>query len=207
MGTATGAMLIAQARGLLQDAGSALQRWSDAELLTFLHDAELALVTARPDTLVSVVTHTCGAEARQSLPPDGIFFVDCLRNVNGHPITRVDRAVLDRGYPQWVMDTGTVVEHVMQDLRDPTHFWVYPVCDGANVELTYTPTPPLLPQAVDPINVADHWAPALADYMAYRALASDLDNPANQAVAGGFYQAFLAKVQAQGAAKEVTAHG
>ena len=34
-----------------------------------------------------------------------------------------------------------------------------------------------------------------------------LDNPANQAVAGGFYQAFLAKVQAQGAAKEVTAHG
>jgi hypothetical protein len=206
MGTIAGSVLITQARGFLQDVSSAIERWTDAELLGYLNDGQVELVNLKHDAHTLTELFTCANDARQTLPAAGIAFISVSRNMGGAPVTEVDRGMMDRAVPGWTLEIGTTVMHYMRDDRDELGFYVYPVCDGAAIELTYTPIPEPLATDAALVAVGDNYAPALVDYIVYRALSSDLDNPRNIEVAGNWMAMFQGKVTGKNNAEGRVGH-
>ena len=185
--------LIAQARSHLQDESSVLQRWPDADLLDYLNDAQTELINLKPDALTGFITHTCSTVARQT--PSGVAAVlGAIRNIGGDAITLTQRSYLDRYVPGWMEETGTAVRHVMIDPADEAVFWVWPVCDGVDIELEVSTEPTRLTAVGDTIEFQATWFPALVDYLVYRALASDIDSPTNNQLAASWFNNFVAKV-------------
>lgn len=205
MGTVVASELIAQTRSFLLDESSALQRWSDEDLLGYLSDAQTEIVNLKHDALTLTEPLTTVLDARQTLPVNAVAFISVNRNVGGGPITPVAKDMLDRFVPGWMLETGPAVLHTMRDDRDEKAFWIYPVV-ATDIEVTYTPLPAPLTADTDTIVLDDLYGPAMVDYCVYRALSSDLDNPANVNVAGNWLQMFQGKVMGKSAAETRIGH-
>ncbi len=132
MGTITGNELITRTVNQLQDPDHV--RWSMAELLDFLHDAQRDIVMRKPDAYTkSVSTVLTVSETKQSLPSDAILLLDITRNMGtdgstpGRVPTRIEKPVMDQQWPNWMTDTGAAeVQHYMYDEKDPSNFYIYP---------------------------------------------------------------------------------
>jgi hypothetical protein len=205
VGTVLASALIAEVRAFLLDDSSALQRWSDPDLLGYLSDAQTEIVNLKHDALTLIEPLTTIADARQSLPANAVAFIAVHRNVGGGPITQVAKDMMDRAVPGWTLETGAAVLHYMRDDRDEKTFWIYPVV-ATDIEVTYTPLPEPLTADTDPIVLDDLYAPAMVDYAVYRALSSDLDNPANVNVAANWLQMFTGKVMGKSNAETRIGH-
>ena len=130
--------LIDRAETVLQDTTNT--RWAQAELLSYLNDAQREIVMQRPDAKVTNATLTCAASSKQTLPSGALRLIDIIRNTNGKAITQIDRKILDVQNPSWhTGSANTVVEHFMYDPADPKNFYVYPVpANSVQIEIAYS---------------------------------------------------------------------
>lgn len=151
MGTITGNELITRTAIQLQDLDHT--RWSMAELLDFLHDAQRDIVMRKPDayTKVESIVLTV-SEVKQSLPSDAILLLDITRNMGtdgstiGRVLRRIEKPVLDKLWPDWMTIAGDAeAKNYMYDEKDPLNFHVFPPQPSSNpgyVEIVYSAVPP-----------------------------------------------------------------
>lgn len=167
--------IVGDASRLLNDVANV--HWPVVDLLGWLREAEVEVITARPHANALHVSHTLAAGTRQTIPADGIAFMAVTSNTNGPAVRQVDMAGLNVDNPGWRTDaTNAVVDSWMIDGTDPKVFYVIPpqpVSPGA-VDLTYSAVPPV-PALGNNITINDEYVPALVDYIVFRALSEDTD--------------------------------
>lgn len=174
-------------------------RWDALELVRYLNDGQLALVSDRPDAYATKANVTLVAGVRQTVP--GAKFMDILGNANGAPCRQVDRLGLDATRPGWRGEAGTATpRNWMHDPRDPLVFEVYPpALNTASLQVIYAvnPTPVAEPAAnseygdvTGTVALNQVFFNPLVDYVLYRAFSKDGEHPANQARAASHYAAY-----------------
>lgn len=196
----TVANVVQRAKDVLMEVSVDGIRWTNDELVRWLNEAYEALVGLRPDaaTVNDAITLTEGS--RQTLPATGIRLIEVVRNTaagsNKSAIRQMDRKTLDWGRPKWHGETPTEdIEFFIFDENDPTTFYTYPPATAtAEVELIYSVVPsPHTDYDTDSgnsISVKDHFAPALVDYILYRAFGKDNEAPNGAARSATHYQMF-----------------
>ena len=187
--------LIDRAETVLQDTTNT--RWAQAELLSYLNDAQREIVMQRPDAKVTNATLTCAASSKQTLHSGALRLIDIIRNTNGKAITQIDRKILDVQNPSWhTGSANTVVEHFMYDPADPKNFYVYPVpANSVQIEIAYSQSTTDITIAnystsTDVIGLDDTYSNAILDYMLYRSYQKDSYFAGNMKKVATHYQSF-----------------
>lgn len=163
-----------RAAKVLNDDG--MVSWTQAELVDWLNEGQLATVKLHPDANTKTINHALVAGAKQTNPADCIEIVDMPRNVSGGVITPCDRAALDRFLPDWrTAPTASTVTHWMDDVQ-PDTFYVYPAqsVTPATVVLTYSAVPTTV-AAGGNISIRDIYQDKLVNYILYRAYSKDAE--------------------------------
>lgn len=200
---------------LLQDESV---RWSAAELVTWLNDAQTAMQALRPDSTETVTSIALQPGAFQNLmvfvdnlpaPPVKIFRVSRNMAPEGRRrnIRLVSREIMDVTRPDWESATpATDAVNYMTDPNLPASFWVYPPAPVPSdttpamvVEVYYSAKPIALDppgedktwhDTVGDLSVRDRLAFILVDYVLYRAFMKDAEFGGNGARAQTHYELF-----------------
>lgn len=177
---------------LMDDTGI---RWTDAELVAYVNDAQREIVLYKPDAVTKNENMSLVFGTKQSLPTASIRLLTVVRNnssTSKRSIRPVPRETLDRFKPDWHGETAVdEVQHFIFDEVDQKHFYVYPPNDGnGEVEILYTKHPDTVTDD-DNLEVADAYANTVLDYVLYRAFAKDSAIPSEASRSAGHYQAFL----------------
>lgn len=198
---ATVGQVLRRVKGILQEFGTGI-RWTDAELLDWLNEGYLAVMAVRPDAASTSFVLPCVAGTRQSLPAGAHRLLSVVRNMaegaGGMAIQPTVRAALDVARRGWHSEPGTVeIEQFMYDEADPHAFYVYPpALAAARLEIIYAAAPEphaagLADTSNEALRFADAFAPALTDYVLFRAFSKDAEGQANQARAQLHYGACM----------------
>ena len=156
MGTLTGANLITRVQDTLQDTTSV--RWSEAELLRYLNDAQREVVNLRPDASALTANVQLSTGTLQTIPTNGLRLLKITRNMSGtsgsatggRAIRIVDFDILNTQEPNWNDPTvtgdaahGTIVKHYAFDQDDPRKYYVYPGASSTStfLEIVYSTSP------------------------------------------------------------------
>lgn len=193
MATTKVATLISTAGVILQDTSQV--RFPQAELMTFLNDAQREIVLHRPDAKTVNGNMTCVAGSKQSIPNTGLRLIDVVRNDAGRAITQIDRKILDETLPNWhntAADGTKKIEHFVYDPADPKNFYVYPnATSSMDIEIIYSTAPAdLTYSSTQVITLDDIYANAILDYMLYRAYQKDSEYAGNAERSMMHYQSF-----------------
>lgn len=165
-------------------------RWSEIELLRWLSDGQRLVATLVPGSTATVTTMSTANGARQAIPPDGIRLIAVVRNVGGGSVTQIDRTALNAQRPNWPSDPATrAAKFYSMDPADLRTFYLYPPAKGQQIEVVYAVVPPEVTSITQNISVPDQYAPALVDYILYRAHMKDDDGVQNGS-AQGYYTTF-----------------
>lgn len=172
-------------------------RWTQAELLNYLNDAQRQVVLFRPDAKAVNAAFTCTNAAKQTLPADGLRLINILRNTGGRAITKVDRMILDVQLPTWYETAASAdgVKHYVYDALDPKNFYVFPKPVASHqIDIVYAIAPVDIVISnfttdTQVIGIDDIYANAIMDYMMYRAYQKDSEF-ANLNRAAVYYQSF-----------------
>lgn len=205
--------IIARVEDILQDEGV---RWLRLELQQWINEAYLSIVALRPDATATTGTFTCAAGTRQTLTAQfstAQKLLDITRNLAATSDKKVVRAIarqtLDDQRPGWHGETQSVnVQFFAYDPQQPREFLVYPpATTAAELEVIYSDYPgahALSENNLDPdggdttvILLDDIYAPAITDWVLYRAYSKDSEYAANEARASAAYQAFNAAIGAK----------
>lgn len=187
-------VVINLARDALNDVAEVV--WSDADLLSYLNDATLAIVNIRPDANSVIANVALAAGSLQTLPAGGRRLLDVMRNVTGGgAIQRTERAIIDALNPDWHGIESTTVRAYVYDDRTPKYFWVFPAIPSGqtpSVELMYAAQPTVITNpAAENFPLDDSYAPAAVEWVLYRAWSSDDESSPNYQRAQAKYQSFL----------------
>ena len=188
--------IIDKARILLQDAGKA--RWSDAELLGWTNDGQREVCIYKPDAYVKTEAIATVAGTRQTLPADGRFLIDVIRNVYaGTPsnaVRPIDMRILNDQIPDWhTTEASSLAKFFCPDPRNQKAFYVYPQSDGGantKLEIVYAATPAAI-ALNDSLLIDEMYGGAVVDYVVYRAYSKDADYAADDSRAMVHYKAFI----------------
>jgi len=196
MGTILASAILADASEILQDASNI--RWTIPKLLSWLNAGQREIVLLRPNANAVNAVIPLVAGTKQSLPDDGVLFLDVFRNMGVDGVTpgRVPRFIartdIDAENPDWHLDKASAkVQHFIYDDRDQTHFYVYPKQPDEGpgyLEILYSATPADLISQTEAIALNDIYANALMNYVVYRALEKD---PINAVKVAEYYQGFM----------------
>jgi len=99
--------LIQRARKLLNDEDQVQYRWADAELISWINDAQRAVATLRPDACPDTKIVNLVAGTKQSIPAENFRLLDIVRNVASDGVTPgravgiIERETLDLFDPYW----------------------------------------------------------------------------------------------------------
>jgi hypothetical protein len=171
---------IDRAKEVLQDTGSTT--WTEAQLIEWLNDAQRVVVSQRPDASAVTASLPLAVGTKQSVPTGGLKLLDVVRNMGGdgatpgRAITLADKSTLDQNAPNWHSDAqvASVKSYVFDENNDPTVFYVTPPADGTTqIEIVYSDTPANVTALDDDVSVADTYAPALIEWMLYRAFSRE----------------------------------
>ncbi len=193
MATLTGRTILGWVSTLLNDPNNIT--WTLSELLNWLNNGQRALVTLRPDVSVSIVPLQLVAGTLQTLPTNAHRAIKFTRNMGangatpGNVIRQIAGDVLDRTVPDWhtgaTVPANAVVSNVIYDGRFPKEFYVFPpqpAVGPAQIEVIISVAPTDVTMtgvnggvADSVISVDDIWAPALMDYVCFRALSKESD--------------------------------
>jgi hypothetical protein len=182
----------------LQDSSNI--RWTQAELLFYLNQGQKEIAAFKPNASVTNASVQLVQGTKQALPSGGLILIEVTRNMGvggatpGDAIRLVSRGVLDAQVPGWHSATASAtVKNYTYSPADPTRFYVYPPQPGSPtyVEIVYGKMPEDLDDYVDPINVDDVYAPALHNYMLFRAYSKDSEFAANSQLAAAHYTMFM----------------
>ena len=205
MATLTTTPILTRVATLLQDITNI--RWPKTELLTYLSDAQRELCVYKPDACVKTATMPLVAGTRQTLPADGVAFVDVVRNTTGSQRAprAVVRDILDAQIPSWHSATPAAeVQHFTFDPQNQKVIYTYPPNTGTGaLEIVYAASPVELTDGAT-LQVDDVWMPTLVNYVMYRCYSKDAEYAANAQLAVAYYQAFTAQLGAKTAAETAT---
>ncbi len=205
----TGTNLLARIEATLQDTANV--RWTEAELLNYINDAQREITNIKPDATATHSNVQLVTGTKQAIPTDGLRLISVVRNMSdasggatgGRAIRLVAWDILDTQDPDWHDPTvagdathGTTPKHYLFDENDPLNFYVYPgVAGSAYVELVYSQRPTDLSAASSTIGIPDNYSNAIIDYCLFRAFTKDAEFAGNGARAGVHYQMFAVSVQ------------
>lgn len=189
--------VISRARTLLNDTDSAIYRWSNAEMIDAINDAQKIIAVHRPDSCSADSDVTLAAGVTQTLPSGGFRLLDIICNVSsagdqGRGVTLVDRRELDTYMPNWRATTKVAqVEHFMYDARNPLKYDVYPpVLAGTKVRATYSRHPALVDEVTDDLTVTDVYFEHVLMFTMFRAYSKDMEFSGNAQLAAGYISLF-----------------
>lgn len=197
MATITAQSLINRVKRILNDSTSV--RWTEAELLDYLNDAQREVVLMRPDALTKTEAMALVASnTKQSIPSAGIRLMNVTRNMGadgntpGRAIRLVDRAVLDTQVPDWHASTpANEVMHYVFDPVNPKVFYVYPrVSSARQIEIVYSASPVDV-ALTDTIAIDDIYSNAIINYIFYRAYSKDADYAQNANLSASYWNSFV----------------
>ena len=207
-GTITGANLLLRIEDTLQDTTNV--RWSEAELLRYINDAQREIVNLRPDASADHANVQLATGTEQAIPDVGLRLIKVVRNMSaaggsatGKRVIRiVDREILDSQEPDWHDPTvtadaahTTVVKHYVFDEDDPRKYYVYPGVSGnAFVEIVFSRSQTDLANTSATLYVDDLYANEIIDFVLYRAYMKDAEFAGNQQRASSHYQLFVGSV-------------
>ena len=205
----TGTNLLARIEATLQDTANV--RWTEAELLNYINDAQREIANIVPGSTATHSNVQLVTGTKQSIPTDGLKLISVVRNMSstvnaatgGRAIRLVAWDILDTQDPDWHNPTvtgdathGAIPKHYLFDENDPLNFYIYPGVSGnAYVELVYSQRPEDLSAASSTIAIPDNYSNALIDYALFRAFTKDAEFAGNGARAGVHYQMFAVSVQ------------
>ena len=207
--------VISKARILLRDTDVSFAQHSDETLLGWLADGQTAVVVYKPSANTRHIDISLVPGADQTLPDDALYIVRPLSNVTvtqstdpepvetrtpGRTITAVDPDTLYRYVPDWpTMDADSTVQHVLLDENEPVQFQVYPPQpDPAGViKVAAVINPPAPANISENIAFKDEYQTALIEYVCYRALLEDSDNPVNAQKSEMYYSKFMQSLGVQ----------
>lgn len=200
MSTVTAKSIIDKASVLLLDPTNV--RWTRAELLGWINDAQRQIVIMSPNATNKVSTIKLDAGTRQSIPSDGWTLLNVIRYMGtdglkpGRAVRIASQEVMDAYNPNWHAATPSVVPQTyVFDLQDQTVFYVYPPNTGKGyVQINYSPDPVDLTAETQTINVRDIFETAILDYVMYRACSKDAEYAPGLTLAGGYLQTFMASM-------------
>ena len=201
--------VITNVRRLLRDVDNTLPQRTDSALLDWLSEGYTALVTLKPSANIEHRELTLVGGIDQMLPGDAVSMIRPLSNVGGRTITAVDPDSLYAYLPSWPsLPAVQEIEHVLLDEHEPRQFQTYPPAQAdIKIKAALAIVPPAVTDVNDDFGLRDEYAPAITDYICYRALSEDADNPNNFQRSQGFYATFAqqlgVKVQHQMAVRPV----
>ena len=211
MGTLTGANLISRIQDILQDTTSV--RWSEAELLRYINDAQREVVNLRPESAADHSNVQLVAGTEQTIPDVALRLIKVVRNMSatggsatgGRAIRLVDVDILDAQERDWHDPTvtgdahGTIPKNYVFDENDPRKYYVYPGVSGnAYVEIVTARSPTDLSATSSTIYLDDIFANALIDYTLFRCYLKDAEFAGNSTRAGTHLQLFSSSLGAGG---------
>lgn len=174
-------------------------RWSEAELLAYLDEAQKE-IARNPGANTKSVLLSLIEGTKQALPDDTYILVSIVRNwvddEPRNPVRITTRALLDAFEPEWhVTPRQQLVENYVYDDRTPRTFFVYPPNDGTGqVELLYSGIPPRITSVEDVLELRDEFETPLMMFMLYRAYTVDSDYSAGLGLASQFYSSYTASL-------------
>lgn len=200
MSTITAKSIIDKAAIQLTDTGNI--RWTRAELLGWINDAQRQIVIMSPNATNKVATVQLAAGTRQSIPSDGWTLLEVIRYMGtdgtkpGRAIRLASRELIDSFNPNWHAATPTLIpNHYIFDLQDQTVFFVYPPNNGRGyVQLNYAPDPADVTNENNPISLNNIFETAILDYVLYRACSKDAEYAPGLQLAAGYLQTFMASM-------------
>lgn len=145
--------------------------WTEAEVLAYLNEALRATAGVKPDMYVVQEYVTLVAGISQTLPSDGVAFMDITHNqATGRVVTQVDKALLEEANRFWPASTQQAeVQHYTADPRYPLQFTVFPPNDGTgSVYLKYGAVPPELTTVYQSLSIPDSYQDPLVNFVLYR---------------------------------------
>ncbi len=191
-----------------------LERWTRAEVVEWLNEAYLQVVTLRPDATATRATVNLKAGAYQNLDDAATVnlgtagaLIKVVRNIGGsstRAIRYISQYQLDENIPDWYAETESGdVERWSFDPDIPREFLVYPPAIVATqVEVIYSADPGAhvdgASVGTEELKIRDKYAMALLDYILYRAYGKDADEPKSAARSLVYYQTFTAGLVAKG---------
>ena len=172
-------------------------RWADDELLRWINDSRMAILTRRPQAGAVIEPMPLVAGSLQSVPEDAVTFLDAIRNLGvdgqtpGRAIRRTDRQNLDDDDFYWHKATQKAeISQFTFDDRVPKRFYVYPPAKaGTQIEISYAKNPDAVAALTDGLDFAPEYIDAVVNYVCYRAKAKDSEY-SNAAEASAYYAAF-----------------
>jgi len=206
MAVTTVAVIINNAKLVLQEITAAGTRWTNEELIGWLNEFYQAAVQLRPDAFSVNESLELIAGTKQAIPASGLRLLDVIRNDDGMAILITTRRALDSTRRTWHSDPeSTFIEQFVYDELDPTRFYVYPPATaGASVEVLYSavPTPHdaalgLSVTGLELFKLNDAYAPVATDYILYRAYSKDAEHAANLQRAQMHYQSYMQQMGAK----------
>lgn len=207
------------AKELLERAGMILLdedyvRWNLPELLKWLNDGLLAIVTQKPSATAATVTLPLEEGTLQNIPDKYNGILRVVRNMRGEKSDRMPRKIvsvvgvdtLDAVNPSW-HDPDSVlfkqqVKHIVFDEANPRAFYVYPGNDGTGyieAVLSEIPQPITLADGADaeniesyniPLTVNEIYSNALLYFVLHRAYAKDAQVAGAAARSAAWYQQY-----------------
>lgn len=173
--------------------------YTEAELLLWISDGQTAIANDRPDSVQYVQTKTLTAGSGKQTLTAGDRLIAVTRNLASgvgqrHIRGPVDKETLDAFYvggfddgegAEYGGQEGSSIWEYAYNPAYPETFWVYPVpTSPIDVELELYKTPVQITGSGDTLTIKDKFSNSLVDYVCYRALTKDLDNPQNISKAG-----------------------
>lgn len=202
MGTVIASTLVARASTLLQDSTNV--RWTAAELLDWLNEGQREIVTFKQNAYVRNAPVLLVAGTRQSLPADGVYLIDIVRNLGTDgttptsPVKTISREILDNYNSSWhstaVSNTNLIVKNFMYNREDSLHYYIYPpqpLASQGYVELVYGAIPGTI-NSGDPITLDDIYQNAIVAHIMYRAWMKDAEYAGNLQLSGAYRSQFTA---------------
>ncbi|MGY8872222.1 MAG: phage adaptor protein [Pseudomonadales bacterium] len=199
--TTVGTIIDDRVKVILQEITAQGVRWKNEELVGFLNEGYPQIIINRPDASSNNINHPLVAGTFQTLPANALRLLNVIHNTasasNKSSVIRYDAVALDSTRRTWHGEAQSInVELYLFDENDPTHFYVYPpAAAGAELKLLYSSVPTdhsvdLNVSRAEPIKIPDTYAPALVDWILFRAFSKDAEHTANMARSQGHYQAF-----------------
>lgn len=208
--------IVSEVQSILGDATG--DYWTPQDLLSYLNDALLAIVTLRPDTNLIPATVLLKKGTRQQLPdgssnfldeygetlPQGIIFVDAVLNMGqdgltpGSTIRFIDRELMDTLNPNWhAADPRMDVQYVVFDTKTPKLYYTYPPQPAdfqGYIGIVYAAIPDEVTRIADDVflPLQDEHKKAVKEYMLFSAYSADTDaSPDSGALADMYYNRCL----------------
>ncbi|WP_313824090.1 DUF6682 family protein [Leclercia sp.] len=204
--------LLDRAGVLLLDEGYV--RWDLPELLKWLNDGLLSIVTQKPSATAVTVTLPLAEGTLQSIPAKYNSIMRVIRNVRGENSDRLARKIitvvgvdtLDAVNPAW-HDPDSVryaqqAKHIIFDEANPRAFYVYPGNDGngyIEAVLSAIPAPVTIADGADadnldsydiPLTINEIYTNALLYFVLHRAYAKDAQVAGAAARSAAWYQQY-----------------